>query len=391
MHSRRIRSDHKTPLNYEIDARSPLCKNFWMQLSFTGMQQADVDAPEGADNALTGIRRRCADSSHLSVAELSEQAGRYLQSAHAESTLRCYQRDWSQFEQFCQRRSLQAMPCAPQTLALYLTSLAADARATSSIRRARMAISKLHQRQGFPRPDQAACVRDVERGIRRRHGTAQKQARPVLLRELQKMLAALGESPVALRDRALLLIGFAGGFRRAELVAMDVDDVTRSDQGLLVRLLRSKADRWGKGEYTALPCSAHAGRCPAQALDRYLGALRADLRRRYIGRGAAASPTGSLFRAADLGRARETLSERRLGSDTVGQIVRRAAAAAGLQDPEQYSSHSLRAGLATSAYLAGASLEQIQRQGRWSSQAAMMRYVRVAADFGPRNAAAQLL
>ncbi len=172
---------------------------------------------------------------------------------------------------------------------------------------------------------------------------------------------------------------------------MDVEDVSRSSEGLLVRLLRSKADRWGKGEYTALPCGTHPQRCPAKAFDAYLDVLRADKRRRVIGPAAEASPSGALFRATERGRARESLSERRLGTDTAGQIVRRAAEAANLEHPEQFSSHSLRAGLATSAYLAGASLEQIQRQGRWSSQGAMMRYVRVAADFGPRNAAAQIL
>ncbi len=347
-----------------------------MQLTLAGMEDA-VAPPSPAPGP-----RAAAGAVALSVPELSEAAGRYLLHAHAQRTLEAYRRDWERFEGFCRQQGLSAMPCAPQTLALYLTALAEEGKATSSIRRVRIAIAKLHLREGHPRPDEATCVRDVERGIRRRHGTAQKQARPLLPHELKKMVLALSNSPRDLRDRAVLLLGFAGGFRRAELVALDVADVQRDAQGLLVRLVKSKTDRWGKGEYTALPPGVQPETCPVRAFDRYLEVLQTGTSGTCTQR--------PLFCASGRGAHHHRLCDARMPAGQVGRLVQRAAALAGLE-ASAYSSHSLRAGLATSAYLAGASLEDIQRQGRWSSRSAMLRYVRVAADFGPRNAARGLL
>jgi len=126
-------------------------------------------------------------------------------------------------------------------VALYLTDLAADHK-PSSLERRLTSITKAHQAAGLPTPAsmQKAVVSETMKGIRRTLGTAQPGKEPLLTADIRQMLDALDGSLLGSRDRALLLVGFGGGFRRSEIVSLDVEDVSETADGLVVRVRRSK-------------------------------------------------------------------------------------------------------------------------------------------------------
>ncbi|ORE90946.1 integrase family protein [Aurantimonas sp. 22II-16-19i] len=209
------------------------------------------------------------------------------------------------------------------------------------------------------------------RGIARRHGTAQRKAKPLFREDLFVVLAAMGERSKDIRDRALLLIGFAGGFRRSELVGLDLSDMEHVRQGIVVHLRRSKTDQLGQGRKIGIPFGRTRW-CPVSALD---GLVRLTM-----------MDDGPLFRPIDRhGR----IAEQRLSGEAVSIIVRERLAAAGF-DPTGFSGHSLRAGFATSAAQAGASSWKIRAQTGHASDAMLSRYIRDGEMFS-ENAAALLL
>ena len=184
-------------------------------------------------------------------------------------------------------------------------------------------------------PVGSPLVRATQRGIRRVHGVAQRQARPLLREELFATLAAMGDRPKDARDRALLLLGFVGGFRRSELCALTREDFQPVRQGLIVTIRRSKTDQEGAGRKIGIPLGRTA-HCPVTAVERWIAAV--------------VTMTGPLFRPVDRpGR----ISAARLSGDAVSVVVRERVVAAGF-DPTGYSGHGSRL-LAAAANLASAS------------------------------------
>jgi integrase len=195
------------------------------------------------------------------------------------------------------------------------------------------------------------------RGIRRAHGATQRQAKPLLREDLFVVVGAMGDRLKDLRDRALLLIGFAGGLRRSELVAINLIDFERVREGIVLAIRRSKTDQDGVGRRIGIPFGRTI-HCPVRALENWLTSARIE--------------DGSVFRAVDRhGR----VSADRLSDEAVSLILRDRMAAAGF-DATGYSGHSLRAGLATSATRAGVSTFKIRQQTGHASDAMLSRYVR---------------
>ncbi len=185
------------------------------------------------------------------------------------------------------------------------------------------------------------------------------------------MIEKLGDSPRDCRDRALLLVGFAGAFRRSELVAINCTDIERVPQGIIIKLVRSKTDQESLGRRIGVP-SAQGPLCPVRALESWLNV--------------SGIVDGPLFRPVD--------RHRRVGCDplspeAVALIIKRHAAACGL-DPARYSGHSLRAGFATSAAIAGVPSWKVREQTGHASEAMLQRYIR-RADVFIENAAAKVL
>jgi integrase len=301
---------------------------------------------------------------------LQRQAEEFVRAAKAPATLRAYRSDWNHFTRWCEQHTMGSLPASAETVALYLTALAATHRPATMTRRL-TAITKAHQIAGHPSPAtmQQPAVSETLKGIRRLLGTAQPTKAPFLTVDVRRMVEALPDNLAGRRDRALLLLGFAGGFRRCELAALDVEDVEPTEEGLVVKLRRSKTDPEGKGRNVGIPYGSTPATCPVRALTAW--------------ETAAGLSEGALFRGVDRHGRVGTV---RLHKDSVGLVVKRAAEAAGL-DPEKYAGHSLRAGLATQAYLNGAGELAIMRQTGHRSLAMVRRYIRDGSLFRENPAA----
>lgn len=296
------------------------------------------------------------------LAPVVERAKRYAAAARAQNTRRTYRVQWEAFAAWCVSQALFSLPASGDDVALYLTAIADEGLAPSTLDVVLAAISKAHELAGLPSPRTAAAVREVRSGIRRAKGTAPRQAAPLLVHDLRAAVAAIGDEPIGRRDRALLLLGFAGAFRRAELVALDVGDLHFTDQGLELRLARAKTDQEGKGRTVGVPFGLHRETCPVRA-------IRAWLEAAGITRGAVF--TGFTRWGKNTGT--------RLSDCDVARVLKRRAAV-GL-DPAHLSGHSLRAGLATSAARAGKSERSIMEQTGHRSPTMVRRYIRLASVF----------
>ena len=286
---------------------------------------------------------------------LRARAGEFVRQARAGTTRKAYCSDWKFFEAWCALHGEQALPAAPETLALYLTQLAERGRKYSTIRRARTAIGQVHAAARLARPDLDARVRTLERGIGRTIGTREQGAQPLCVAELARAVGTLHDSTRDVRDRALILLGFAGGYRASDLALLDCEHI-RIEQGVLqVFLPRSKEDQLGRGRTTRIRAADNLALCPLRALERWLDT----------------SPyrQGPLFRVVSGARIEPT----RIHPRAVTRAVQRATKRAELAG--DYSAHSLRAGLATSASARGHALRAIQEHVGWLDARTPSRYI----------------
>lgn len=289
------------------------------------------------------------------LVHLQSAVAEFVQQSRAAATRKAYTRDWNAFVVWCNAHGQPALPATPGTLALYLAKLVELGRKYSSIKRARTAIGQVHAAAGLARPDRDPRIRVLERGIGRSIGTREQGAPPLCVGELARAVSALHDSARDTRDRALLLLGFTGGYRSSDLVMLDVEHVRIVDGALRVLLPRSKEDQLGRGRTTIIPASANAELCPVRALQRWLE------------RGA--HQNGPVFRVINGTQIREV----RMHPRAVTRAVQRATQRAGLATG--YSSHSLRAGLATSADAHGHSSRAIQQHVGWLDARSMSRYI----------------
>lgn len=297
------------------------------------------------------------------LGELVARANGYAKDSRASATRRAYLSDFATFEAWCARNGLTPLPATPATVAVYLAALADLPRRPTTIERALTGIAHAHRTRGYAWHRGHPAITEVMTGIRRRLGMAPVQKAPVVDDELAALVAALDDDLAGLRDRAILTLGWWGAFRRSEIVALGVGDVSRVREGLVLTLRKSKGDQEGQGLHTGVPYAIDTGVCAIRALDAWL---------------AAASIThGPLFRAVDQ---HGHVSPRALSDRSVALIVQRTAERAGL-DPRKLAGHSLRAGFATTAARQGRTLDAIMRQTHHKSEKVARRYVRIAQVF----------
>jgi site-specific recombinase XerD len=297
------------------------------------------------------------------------EAESYARRSKAENTLKAYRSDWAAFETFCRGREVPSLPAAPATAAAYAAEAARTLKA-NTVERRLTAISQAHQLAGCPNPVEDKLVRTVMAGIRRVKGTAQQGKEPLSPDILRKMFAGATDDLRAARDRALLLVGFAGALRRSELVALRCEDVRFTDHGLVVTIPQSKTDPEGEGQTVGVPYGSHPESCPVRA-------LAAWLERSGI-------TSGCLF--PGIGRWGREVTGKPICDHQLAKIIKRLAAKAGL-DPAAYSGHSLRSGLATSAAEGGASERAIMDQTRHRSLKQARKYIRRGSLFQDNAAA----
>lgn len=305
----------------------------------------------------------------IAVADLTATATAYAEQSRSTATRTAYASDWDHFTRWADAAGLDTLPAAPGTIALYLTAYS-DTLKVATLSRRLTAIRQAHGVAGERFNAEAPELREVWKGIVRAKGRASDPVAPAVTQDLIAMLAGLPDSLRGTRDRALMLVGFAGGFRRSELTGLDVGDVTFTSDGLVITLRRSKTDQEGEGARVGIPHGQHKRTCPVLAVQAWLDG--------------AGLTEGRLFRSVNRhGQAGGSLSTK-----AVALIVKRAAEGAGL-DPDRYSGHSLRSGFATSAAAAGASERAIMNQGRWRSLPTARRYIREGSLF--RDNAASVL
>jgi integrase len=297
-------------------------------------------------------------SAPLPAAPLPEAVREYVRASKAENTLRGYTSDWRDFCGWCESHgSLCPLPAAGDTVAAYIAECAGHLK-PGSIQRRLNAIAEAHKAAGLDSPTHAAIVRNTLKGIRRTLGVAPVQKAPTLTDDIRAMVDATDAGLIGVRDRALILLGFAGAFRRSELVGLDAEDCAFGKDGLRVTLRRSKTDQDGAGRKIGIPYGSNPETCPVRTVQAWLEA--------------AAIGAGPLFRS--INRHGRVQAGRLPGID-VARVVKKLADRAGL-DPAKYAGHSLRAGHATSAAIAGASERSIMKQTSHRSVQMVRRYIR---------------
>lgn len=301
--------------------------------------------PAIAPNQLTEHRRATAE---------------FITASKAKATRSAYESDWRDFAAWCQSHGLAELPANPETVATYLGAMATAGRKFSTISRRCAAIAFFHRSAGADNPTSHPGVKAVLSGIARTIGAAPNKKAALTAAPLERVLRKIPDDLAGLRDRAILLIGFAAALRRSELVALDVADVSRHPKGIVLTLRRSKTDQTGEGKTKAIP---HGKKLhPVGALDAWTAA--------------ASIASGPIFRAV---RGNRVLTGR-LHPKQVARIVKARAQAAGL-DPKVFAGHSLRSGFITTAADHGASLQSIADHAAHEKLDTTLGYVQVADAF----------
>jgi len=304
--------------------------------------------------------------------ELSEKSLSALSETKSENTINAYESDWADFCDWCRFHKEEAFPASTATIINYINDLA-DYAKFSTIRRRISAISENFNASGTgENPCKEWIVRETLVGLARQKGAAQKGKTPIYWDDIKKMTALTdGKTLAGARDKALLLLGFMGAFRRSELSALDAEDISFFPQGIVITIRHSKTDQTSAGQQVGIPYLEDEAMCPILALKHWLKLSEIK--------------GGPLFR----GMTRNGKpSQNRLSDKSVNLLIKKYAKAAGL-DPDLYGAHSLRHGFATSAALLGVEERLIMKQTRHRSVEMVRHYINEA-DLFVNNPIAQM-
>ena len=281
------------------------------------------------------------------VKSLEIETLKNLKNSKANNTLRAYQSDFRDFTAFCSKNGFSSMPTQPKILALYITHLSKSSK-FSTLKRRIASISVIHKLKGHYLDTKHPIIMENLHGIKRTLGSRQKAKKPILINDLKLIINVIDKEKI--RDKALILIGFAGGFRRSELVNIYYEDVEFVPEGVKILIKRSKTDQSGEGAIKAIPYFDNQEFCPVIALKNYINKKFTDNFERRI------------FEISD---------------KSVALIIKRYADKAGL-DSSRYAGHSLRSGFATSAAEFGAEERNIMAMTGHKTTQMVRRYIQEA-------------
>jgi integrase len=305
------------------------------------------------------IGARAATPPALRLEQAQEAARTYARGSRAASTWRAYESDWRVFRAGCEAVERRALPATPHTVALYIAAQAQLGIAPSTLSRRLAAIRLMHVGARHASPHAGIEVDEVMRGIRRAWKRPPAKKAPAVDDEIKRMVDAVDPRTLrGARDRALLLLGFAGAFRRSELVALDTEHLTKEPKGLRVLIASSKTDQEGAGQLVVIPRVRDSPYCPVQALTDWLTLVPIT--------------HGAVFRRLHRGN---LVGRSRLSAQSVALIIKELAAKVGL-DSSRYAGHSLRSGFLTSAARNRASIFKMADQSRHKSLDIVREYVR---------------
>ena len=270
-----------------------------------------------------------------------------LKNSKADNTLRAYKSDFKDFSEFCVKNGFSSMPTQPKLLAIYITHLSKSSK-FSTLKRRIASISVIHKLKGHYLDTKHPIIMENLHGIKRTLGSRQKAKKPLLINDLKMIIKAIDEKNI--RDKALILVGFAGGFRRSELVNINYEDVEFVAEGVKILIKRSKTDQAGEGILKAIPYFDNQEFCPVIALKNYINYKPKDDYRIKV------------FQISD---------------KSVALILKRYAEKAGL-DSTKYAGHSLRSGFATTAAEFGAEERNIMAMTGHKTTQMVRRYIHEA-------------
>jgi len=270
-----------------------------------------------------------------------------LKNSKANNTLKAYQSDFRDFTAFCVKNGFSSMPTQPKILALYITHLSKSYK-FSTLKRRIASISVIHKLKGHYLDVKHPIIMENLHGIKRTLGSRQKAKKPILINDLKLIIKVIDQEKT--RDKALILIGFAGGFRRSELVNIDYDDIEFVPEGVKILIKRSKTDQSGEGTIKAIPYFDNQEFCPVLALKKYINEKFKD---------------------------KNNLKIFGISDKSVALIIKKYAEKAGL-DASRYAGHSLRSGFATTAAEFGAEERNIMAMTGHKTTQMVRRYIQEA-------------
>lgn len=284
------------------------------------------------------------------IQELESQTFENIKSSKAPNTLRAYKADIKSFEIFCAKLNFKPLPADPRTVSLFITNLSKNSK-LSTIKRKLAAIKVTHNLAGAYIDLKHPIINENLNSIKKQLGTFQKSKKPIMLNDLKSIVVEIEkekELKIKLRNKALILIGFSGAFRRSELVSVELEDIDFVKEGVKIFIKRSKTDQSGEGMVKAIPYFNNVNFCPVLSLSNWIDFLKKTKNK-----------STKIFEMSD---------------KNVALIVKKYALKTGL-NPEKYSGHSLRSGFATSTAENGAEERQIMAMTGHKSNQMVRRYI----------------
>jgi len=295
---------------------------------------------------------------------LQEETLLNLKNSKSINTVRAYKSDFRDFELFCAKNGFKSLPTDPRVVSLYLTHMSTKDVKMSTLKRRLVSIGVIHKIKGHYLDTKHPSIIENIMGIKRRKGSIQKGKKPILINNLKQLINAIdhynNDEIKKLRDRSIILIGFAGGFRRNEIVSLNYEDLDFVSEGLKINIRKSKTDQFGEGLVKALPYFNNLQYCPVLSLKKWIEVSNIK--------------SGPLFRRFSKG---SKLTENRLTDQTVALLIKQYLKLAGI-DGKNYSGHSLRSGFATSAAESGAEERSIMAMTGHKSTEMVRRYIKEA-------------
>ena len=288
----------------------------------------------------------------------TQAAKEYMQSAHSPNTKRAYKADWQHIETWAREQGVTKLPFGPGFVCAYIAHLAQSGYKVATIRRRLTTIGKVHTLMGHENPIADPKVKTVFSGIRKQHGAKQTRKTPLTSDLIKQWIDTLDDSLKSNRDKALVLVGYAGALRRSEIAAIQFEDLRFEPEGVVIFIPQSKTDTDKSGDLVAIPYGSNSY-CPVRSLQAWIKAARIK--------------DGFVFRGFWKGN--QKIRKTGITGKAVSIIVKQLCEDIGL-DPSECGGHSLRAGLATEAKRKGAPDQHVMQHGRWKSRSSFDRYVR---------------
>jgi len=298
------------------------------------------------------------------VKALQEETLNNLRNSKANNTIRAYRSDFKDFGIFCVKNGFKSLPTDPKVVSLYLTHLSIKEAKMSTLKRRLVSIAVLHKLKGHYLDTKHPIIIENLMGISRKKGNYQKGKKPILINQLKSIINVIDntkfEEIKKIRDKTIILIGFGGGFRRAELVSIDYEDLEFVPEGVKIIIKRSKTDQFGEGMTKGIPYFNNQTYCQVLHLKKWIkiSKIKSD----------------SIFRKFNKG---SNLSNNRLTDQTIALIIKNYLSLAGIEN-KNYSGHSLRSGFATASAESGADERSIMAMTGHKTTQMVRRYIKEA-------------